>query len=222
MSLRFIVFAALALLLDTGLGSSASAQRVREKGLKSSFGLKPKSPLKLSVRADTLQQHSAKGLAAVLVIRNDSTVAITVDNPVDYLHMRLTDASGADVFFPHPSRLHFDLKRGGGSKAYAEAFRSYSITRVTINNKPSPVNLWISDAITIPAHGDVKVFLNITDMLPPHAPMPYTADQAVKVPAGKYSLSMSVGLAWGSRRVETFHADPITIHYVDKARAQGK
>lgn len=214
MRLKFIAFVALVLLLDTGLGSSASAQRVREKAFNTSFGLKPKRALKPSIRADTLQQHSPKGLAAVLVIRNDSTVAITVENPVDFLYMRLTDASGADVFFPHPSRLRYDLKRGG-LRAYAEAFRSYSITRVTINDKPSPVNLWISDAITIPAHGDVKVFFNITDVLPPHAPMPYTADQAVKVPAGKYDLGMSVGLAWGNRRVETFHADPITIHYVD-------
>ncbi|WP_310393761.1 hypothetical protein [Hymenobacter sp.] len=213
---KLIVFAALVLLLNAGMGRRAAAQRVREEALKSSFGAKQKRAIKASVRADTLQQHSEKGLVAVLVISNDSTAAVVIKNPVDFLGIRLVDATGVDVFFPHRSRLTFDHKRRKVGEPDG-VFRSLSIARVAIDDKPSQVNLWASDAVTIPAHGNMKVLLHITDVLQPNAAKPYTADKAVKIPTGSYSLgvSLGLGLALGNRFVESLHADPITIRYGD-------
>jgi hypothetical protein len=182
-------------------------KRVPTAFTRTSMGIGTRAPAKsiqVFMNADTTQKISASGVQFSLKLQNDSSTEVVIVNPLDLLGISMFDTAWKEVQFPYRGRQH-GHDRGWTNKTFV-------VNRVTINGLAADVRLLQDYNITIPGNGKVEIFIEITKVLKPGEVRPYTVEQTIPVPSGKYKVKLTVGLMEGKSSV-ILHMPLVNIYY---------
>jgi len=165
----------------------------------------PAKNVQVIMNADTAQKRSDKGLQFSLKLQNDSATAVEIVNPLDLLGVTMFDTAWKEVQFPYRGR---QSGHDGGWKN-----RTFVVNRVKINGRATDVEPFVKGYnITIPGNGRVEIFMGITNVLKRDAVRPFTVEQTIPVPTGKYTVILTSGLMEGTSSV-ILHMPPLKIDY---------
>lgn len=165
----------------------------------------PAKNVRVIMNADTAQKRSDKGLQFSLKLQNDSATAVEIVNPLDLLGISMFDTAWKEVQFPYRGRPR-GHDRGWTNKTFV-------VNRVKINGRATNVDTFRKVYnVTIPGNSKMEIFMGITNVLKPDAVRPFTVEQTIPVPAGKYTLKLTSGLMEGSSSV-ILHMPPVKIDY---------
>jgi hypothetical protein len=142
-----------------------------KKGINRKFKASEISGIQVLFNVDTNQQKSENGLKFSIRIRNDSTQAIIIKNPLYFLSMSLTNVNGTDVLIKQISKLAIKPLRG-----------KYVFT----------------EQITIPEKSGFEIFLKIPKIFNPSSSLDKTKNSEVKLEKGKYRLFAVLGIVSSS------------------------
>jgi hypothetical protein len=165
----------------------------------------PAKNVRVIMNADTAQKRSDRGLQFSLKMENDSATAVEIVNPLDLLGVTMFDTAWKEVQFPYKGRQR------GHDNGWTN--KTFVVNRVKINGRTADVDPFLKGYnVTIPGNGKVEIFMGITNVLKPGAVRPFTVEQTIPVPAGKYTVILTSGLMEGTSSV-ILHMPPVNIYY---------
>ncbi|NII29264.1 hypothetical protein HB364_29565 [Pseudoflavitalea sp. X16] len=148
--------------------------------------------LQVLLKADTVQKRSEKGLQFSLRLQNDSASSVTIKNPMDLFSPSLLNEAGKDILYPYISRLLIHSRGPNTNK-------SFVVNRLKINDRTGDEKLLQQPQVTIPGNGSIEIFISITHVLKPDAVKPYTAEQTMPIPSGRYQLLSTLAMMEGEK-----------------------
>jgi hypothetical protein len=183
-------------------------KRVSTAFTRTSIGIGTRAPAKniqVFMNADTTQKISARGVQFSLKLQNDSSTDVVIVNPLDLLGISMFDTAWKEVQFPYRGRQRGH--DGGWTN------KTFVVNRVKINGRATDTAPFVKGYnITIPANGKVEIFMGITNVLKPDAVRPFTVEQTIPLPTGKYTVKLTSGLMEGQSSV-ILHMPPVKIDY---------
>jgi hypothetical protein len=124
-----------------------------KKGINRKFKASEISGIQVLFNVDTNQQKSENGLKFSIRIRNDSTQAIIIKNPLYFLSMSLTNVNGTDVLIKQISKLAIKPLRG------KYVFRTFIVEKVKSKDKElQSIDMANTEQITIPEKVGLRYF----------------------------------------------------------------
>jgi hypothetical protein len=157
----------------------------------------PPTTLHAFLKVDTLQQHRHNlGIAFCIQVKNDSTAAITIRNPLDFMVLRLETRNqpGFNLVYPE---FYRQLAHSASSSSYT--YQSIRVEGVSLNGMNTPLDLNKTTALTIPANSLLEIVARIPFLLTEAATKPYTLRQTRTIPDGSYQLGIHLALVVDSR-----------------------
>jgi hypothetical protein len=164
-----------------------------KKGINRKFKASEISGIQVLFNVDTNQQKSENGLKFSIRIRNDSTQAIIIKNPLYFLSMSLTNVNGTDVLIKQISKLAIKPLRG------KYVFRTFIVEKVKSKDKElQSIDMANTEQITIPEKSGFEIFLKIPKIFNPSSSLDKTKNSEVKLEKGKYRLFAVLGIVSSS------------------------
>jgi hypothetical protein len=160
--------------------------------------------VRVFMNADTTQKKSAKGLSFSIKLQNDAPTGVNIRNPLDLLGLAIVNASWKELQIPYKGRR---LGHDGGWTN-----NSFVVNRFTINGKSTDVKLLKDYYINIPENSKVEIFIGVPNLLKPDAVRPYTVEQTIPVPTGKYNVLLTLVLMEG-KSADVLNMPPLSINY---------
>jgi hypothetical protein len=153
--------------------------------------------LQVLLKLDTLQQQRQNsGIAFSLLLRNASTSARVVENPLDFLIIRLTTTANLTSNIAYPA-FYRRLAQPHSAQPVDYPVQALKIDSLTFNGLAADLNLTKVTELTIPAQTTLEIALRIPFVLKPNARKPYSREQTMAVPSDTYQLGLVLSIVAG-------------------------
>jgi hypothetical protein len=156
------------------------------------------------VITDSVQRRSDKGIRFAMKIENNTDSSIIIQNVIDTFSIHLLNAFNKDILYPYTPRM-FVHHRG------RYVYHSFIIENIQINKKLMPLEVQHEKNLKIPAKGNVKFSFRIQNILSPDAQKPNSPEKTIRIPAGGYSLLLSLHILTNEKS-KLFTLDPLSIN----------
>jgi hypothetical protein len=160
--------------------------------------------LQARICIDTMQKQSEKGLQFSILIGNDSTGAITINNPMLLFTHSLLDSSGNSMLYKEIPRAL--IHRAAGNQHH---FQTFNVTAIKVNGRSVSDDLANVRQVIVPAKGVYEIFMSITQSKKPKS----KSVETIPLPKGHYVLSIALRLIVSDESRSALKFTDISIHY---------
>jgi len=170
--------------------------------------------VKVSLRTDTVQHYTDKGIKFSIVIKNIGNDSVKIYNLLDLLSFSLIDESGKDVAIPHIS------KNLAHTRSYE--YKAFKVEQVKINGKGESKKMEKERFIPLKSKDTFEIVIWINQILGPDRAKSYTENAFEPLHKGKYTLYIDLALKEAkkanqpigeSQDAELLTVSPVTINY---------